>query len=96
MRTHSTKIFIEGGVIQKPWGLETHAYRDHLLRMDAESRRNCFCGTVADDIIRTHAAAARGSDVIFHGFFLNGVLRGAATLHIFGRHAEAAINIEKP
>ena len=90
------QVFIEGGVIQKPWGVETHAYRDHLLRLDAESRRNRFCGTIADDIIRTHAATARGSDVVLHGFFLDGVLRGAADLRIFEREAEAAFSIEKP
>jgi GNAT superfamily N-acetyltransferase len=90
------QVFIEGGVIRKLWGVETHAYREHLLRLDAESRRNRFCGTIADDIIRTYAATARGSDVIVHGFFVNGVLRGAADLRILGREAEAAFSIEKP
>ena len=90
------QVFIEGGVIRKLWGVETDAYRDHLLRLDAESRRNRFCGTIADDIIRTYAATARGSDVIVHGFFVDGVLRGAADLRILGREAEAAFSIEKP
>ena len=43
---------------------------------------------------------APGSDVIVHGFFVDGVLRGAADLRIFGslyrREAEAAFSIEKP
>ena len=90
------QVFIEGGVIRKLWGVETNAYRDHLLRLDAESRRNRFCGTIADDIIRTYAATARGSDAIVHGFFVDGVLRGAADLRILGREAEAAFSIEKP
>ena len=90
------QIFIEGAVIRKLWGVETNAYRDHLLRLDAESRRNRFCGTIADDIIRTYAATARGSDAIVHGFFADGVLRGAADLRILGREAEAAFSIEKP
>jgi hypothetical protein len=25
------QVFIEGGLIRKLWGVETHAYRDHLL-----------------------------------------------------------------
>ena len=25
------KVFIEGGVIRKLWGVETSAYRDHLI-----------------------------------------------------------------
>ena len=90
------QVFIAGGVIRKLWSVETHTYRDHLLRLDAESRRNRFCGTIADDIIRTYAATARGSDVIVHGFIVDGVLRGAADLRILGREAEAAFSIEKP
>ena len=36
------QVFIEGGLIRKLWSVEAHAYRDHLLRLDAESRRNRF------------------------------------------------------
>jgi GNAT superfamily N-acetyltransferase len=92
-------VFIEGGLIRKLWGVETDAYRDHLLRLDAESRRNRFSGAIADEAIRSFAAAARGPDVIVHGFFVDGVLRGAADLHIVRpldlREAEAAFSIEK-
>ena len=48
-------VFIEGGPIRKVWPVEATAYRDHLLRLDAESRRNRFCGAIADDIIRSYA-----------------------------------------
>ena len=93
------ELFVEGGLIRKLWSVETDAYRDHLLRLDAESRRSRFGGTIADDIVRTYAATTRGSDVILHGFFVDGVLRGAADLHILGplhwREAEAALSIEK-
>jgi GNAT superfamily N-acetyltransferase len=94
------QVFIEGGLIRKLWSVEMDAYRDHLLRLDAESRRSRFSGTIADDIVRTYAATVRGSDVIVHGFFVDGVLRGAADLRILGplyrREAEAAFSIEKP
>jgi GNAT superfamily N-acetyltransferase len=94
------QVFIEGGLIRKLWGVETHAYRDHLLRLDAESRRNRFCGGIADDIIRSYTATARGNDVILHGFFVEGVLRGVADLRIVRpldrQEAEAAFSIEKP
>ena len=92
------QVFIEGGVIRKLWNVETNAYRGHLLRLDAESRHNRFCGTIADSVIRTYAATARGSDVIIHGFFVDGVLRGAADLRISGplhRGDEVAFSIEK-
>ena len=94
------KVFIEGGFIRKLWDGETDAYRDHLLRLDPESRRNRFSGSVADETIRSFAATARGPDVVVHGFFVDGVLRGAADLHIVRpldlQEAEAAFSIEKP
>jgi len=74
-------VFLEGGLIRKLWDVETDAYRDHLLRLDAESRRHRFSGSIADEAIRGFAATARGPDVIVHGFFVGGVLRGAADLH---------------
>ena len=90
------KIFIEGGLIRKLWGVERDAYRDHLLRLDRESRHNRFNATIADDSVRGFAETARGSDVILHGFLVDGVLRGVADLRILGREAEAAFSIEKP
>jgi len=42
-------VFIEGGPIRKVWSVEATAY------LDAESRRNRFCGAIADDIIRSYA-----------------------------------------
>ena len=94
------QVFIEAGLIRKLWNVETRVYRDHLLRLDHESRRNRFCGAIADDTIRSYAATTHGPDVVVHGFFVDGVLRGAADLHILGplyrREAEAAFSIEKP
>ena len=94
------QVFIKGGLIRKLWGVETHAYRDHLLRLNAESRSNRFCGGIADDTVRSYAATALGSDVVLHGFFVDGVLRGAADLRIVRplhrQEAEAAFSIEKP
>ena len=94
------KVFIEGGLIRKLGSVETDAYRDHLLRLDPESCHSRFGAAIADDMIRTYAATAPGSDVIVHGFFVDGVLRGAADLRSFGslywREAEAAFSIEKP
>ena len=92
------KVFIEGGLIRKLWDVETALYRDHLLRLDAESRRNRFNATIADDTVRGYAATARtarGCDAILHGFFADGILRGVADLRIFGREAEAAFSVEK-
>jgi GNAT superfamily N-acetyltransferase len=90
----------EGGAIRKLWVGETDAYRDHLLRLDRESRQRRFSGVVSDAFIAKHAATARDIGVVVHGFFIDGVLRGAAELRpfskMFPRTAEAAFSIEQP
>jgi GNAT superfamily N-acetyltransferase len=90
----------EGGTIRKLWLGETDAYRDHLLRLDGESRQRRFSGAVSDEVVARHAATARGVGVVVHGFFVDGVLRGAAELRAlgptFGHEAEAAFSIEHP
>jgi GNAT superfamily N-acetyltransferase len=89
-----------GGLIRKLWISETDIYRDHLLRLDGESRRRRFSGAVADEFIVSHAATITGADVVVHGFFVDGVLRGAAELRgggsVFARDGEAAFSIEQP
>jgi GNAT superfamily N-acetyltransferase len=90
----------DGGAIRKLWIGEADAYRDHLLRLDAESRHRRFSGTVSDDFIARHAATANDIGVVVHGFFVDGVLRGAAELRrigsVFTHEAEAAFSIEQP
>lgn len=88
------------GVIRKMWLSEADRYRDHLLRLDAESRRSRFGGVVADAFVRNYADLSLGIDAVIHGFFVNGTMRGAAELRTIGpplaREAEAALSIEKP
>jgi GNAT superfamily N-acetyltransferase len=90
----------DGGSIRKLWVGETGAYRDHLLRLDHDSRHTRFSGAVSDEVIAQHAATASGVGVVVHGFFVEGTLRGAAELRrigpLFSREAEAAFSIEKP
>jgi len=90
----------EGGAIRKLWISETDAYCEHLLRLDKESRRRRFSGAVADEFIARHAATANEIGVVVHGFFVDGVLRGAAELRpagsMFAREGEAAFSIEQP
>src|SRR5260370_7866536 len=89
---------IDGGSVRKLWIGETILYREHLLRLDAESRRNRFGGAVSDDFIRTYSEPSGLSDAVIHGFFVEGVLRGAAELRPLaaGNEAEAAFSIETP
>ena len=94
------ELLPDGGTIRKLWIGETDAYRDHLLRLDPESRHRRFSGSVSDEVIVRHAATANGIGVVVHGFFVDGVLRGAAELRqhgsLFSREAEAAFSIEQP
>src|SRR5271169_3265011 len=84
----------EGGTIRKLWIGETDAYRDHLLRLDRESRYRRFSGAVSDEVIARHAATANELAAVVHGFFVDGVMRGAAELRqngsVFSHEAEAA------
>ena len=94
------EVLPEGGVIRKLWIGETTKYGEHVLRLDAESRRNRFAGGVSDGFIRNYADTAVGLDAVVHGFFVAGVMRGAAELRPLGRYfprqAEAAISVERP
>jgi GNAT superfamily N-acetyltransferase len=90
---------IDGGAIRKLWISETDLYRDHLLRLDGESRRNRFGGGVSDEFIRGYVDLSIGLDAVVHGFFVDGALRGAGELRslgtAFAAEAEAAFSIEK-
>jgi GNAT superfamily N-acetyltransferase len=93
-------ILPEGGVVRKLWVGEAPKYRDHMLRLDPESRHSRFGGGVSDDFVRNYVDLSLSLEAVVHGFFLDGVMRGAAELRPLGRgfphQAEAAISVEKP
>ena len=43
-----------GGLVRKMWIGEAARYRDHLLRLDPESRARRFGGGVSDNYIRRY------------------------------------------
>ena len=91
----------DGGLIRKLWIGEADRYRDHLLRLDRGSRHSRFGGGVSDDIHPQLRATRRSTlGAVVHGYFVDGVLRGAAELRPLGpalaREAEAAFSIETP
>ena len=51
---------IDFGAIRKLWVGETDRYRDHLLRLDMESRRSRFGGGVSDEFIRRYVEISTG------------------------------------
>lgn len=87
------------GLIRKLWFGESDRFREHLLRLDPESRANRFGTPVTDYFIEQYAAHALSADAIVHGYFVDGVLRGCAELRglatLAPREAEAAFSIEK-
>lgn len=88
----------DGGVIRKLWIGEAARYRDHLLRLNRDGRDGRFGGRVSDEFIENYATTTFGLGAVVHGFFADGVLRGAAELRplgrAFARQAEAALSIE--
>jgi GNAT superfamily N-acetyltransferase len=94
------EVLPEGAIIRKLWIGEIDKYREHLLRLDPQSRRNRFAGTVSDNSIRNELELSATADAVVHGCFIDGVLRGAAELRPPGlampRQAEIALSVEKP
>jgi GNAT superfamily N-acetyltransferase len=91
------ETLIIGGTVRRLWLGETELYRQHLLRLDPESRRNRFGGAVSDEFVRRYSEPSALRGVIIYGFFVDGVLRGAAELRLLARagDAEAALSVER-
>lgn len=90
---------IWGGTIRKLWFTEAEKFRDHMLRLDAESRRMRFGMAVDDGFIKNYASQAVQLESIIYGFFVGGEMRAAAELRVIGDgwsgEAEAAFSVEK-
>jgi GNAT superfamily N-acetyltransferase len=93
-------VLPEGGIVRKLWIAEIAKYREHMLRLDADSRRSRFGGGVSDEFVGKYVDMSLALDAVVHGFFVDGVLRGAAELRPLGagfpHQAEAAFSVEKP
>jgi len=55
--------------------------RDHLLRLDPESRHDRFNGFLDDSFIERYAARCAADGTIIVAYMENGMVRGAAELH---------------
>jgi GNAT superfamily N-acetyltransferase len=94
------EVLPEGAVIRKLWIGEVDKYREHVLRLDQQSRRSRFGGGVSDYYICKYAEQSVALDAILYGCFIDGTMRGAAELRPLRlglpRRAEAALSVEKP
>lgn len=55
--------------------------RDHLLRLDPDSRHDRFNGFMDDGFIERYAAKCADDGTIIIAYIEDGVVRGAAELH---------------
>jgi GNAT superfamily N-acetyltransferase len=89
---------IHNGMIRKLWPAERDLFVAHLLRLDAETRRNRFGTAVTDDFLRQYAERTFGTGDIVFGYVENGEVRAAAELRglddVTSDGAEAAFSVE--
>jgi GNAT superfamily N-acetyltransferase len=87
------------GTIRKMWPTETDKFRDHLLRLDKDSRRMRFAHSVSDSFIEDYASRMAEFGSVVYGFIADGRVRAAAELRrlgdTWGEEAEAAFSVEK-
>jgi RimJ/RimL family protein N-acetyltransferase len=87
------------GITRRLWPTETDRFRDHLLRLDTESRRMRFAHTVADSFIENYASRMTAYGSLVYGHLVDGNVRGAAELRrlgdTWGDEAEAAFSVER-
>ena len=90
----------ETGSTRKLFVTEFHKYRDHLLRLDGESRRMRFGMMVDDSFVRDYAERLQDMKSIIYGHTVDGEVRAAAELRPLGNsvsgEAEAAFSVERP
>lgn len=88
-----------GGTIRKMWLTECDKFRDHLLRLDPQSRRMRFGMAVSDDFITDYASRVGEMKCVVYGFFIDGHMRAAAEMRQLGgdysSDAEGAFSVEE-
>lgn len=88
-----------GGNYRKLWPAESDKFRDHLLRLDKDSRRMRFAHGVSDSFIEDYASRMSEMGSIVFGYIVDGEVHAAAELRklgdLWGNEAEAAFSVEK-
>jgi RimJ/RimL family protein N-acetyltransferase len=89
---------IGGGTVRKLWPTEMEKFRDHLLRLDTDSRRMRFGMAVDDGFIAAYAQRTDSARSVIYGYFTGGEMHAAAELRAIGEawgpEAEAAFSVE--
>ncbi len=84
------------GAIRRLGCDEEQLFRDHLLRLDPDTRQNRFAMPVDDAFLCRYAHNSMVLNPVIFGYFEDGVLRGSAELRALAdpQSAEAAFCIE--
>lgn len=88
---------LSGGSIRKLWVADTAAFKDHLMRLDPQTRRSRFGMAASDDFVARYAETSFALDTLIHGVFVGGDLVAVGELRSLGRsrtEAEAAFSVE--
>lgn len=88
-----------GGVIRQLRPSDLPRFRDHLLRLDAENRRDRFNGPSSDHFLESYAERSFHNGAIVVGYVLDDCVLGAAELHErpeeFEPTGEIAFSVER-
>jgi len=85
------------GFIRKLYPTDLPAFRDHLLRLDADTRHSRFGMGASDSFVSDYADRCFALVGVTFGYFEDGMIRGAAELRDMGhdgQDGEAAFSIE--
>lgn len=97
--THSSHHIPDHIAIRRIWPSDVPLYRDHLKRLDPESRHSRFNGVVSDDFIDTYTESAYRPDALIYGAFDHDKVIAAGELRILFEAwrpaAEAAFSVER-
>ncbi len=97
--THTTSLASQQAVIRKLISSEVDRFREHLLRLDKDSRRLRFAHGVSDAFIEDYAERMSDMGGIVFAYIVEGQVRAVAELRklsdTWGHEAEAAFSVER-
>lgn len=77
----TAQIGVPLGIIRQLRPSDLHKFREHLLRLDSESRRDRFNGPSNDNFLAAYAERAFRAGTTVIGYVEDGEVLGAAELH---------------
>ena len=89
-------------VVRRLYRPDLPAFREHLIRLDPETRYDRFGLQVSDDYLAHYAELCFAPSALTYGWFADGTIRGASELRFFARSegassrdGEAAFSVER-